>query len=90
MPKSKAILIDLTKCIGCLSCEGACKELHGFPSEPEPKLSPTAFTIVEQHGDRFVRRMCMNCEDPACASAWGDSVFPAPIFPRRSLSFGKG
>ena len=69
MPKSKAILIDLTKCIGCLSCEGACKELHGFPSEPEPKLSPTAFTIVEQHGDRFVRRMCMNCEDPACASA---------------------
>src|SRR6201987_5073176 len=21
---------------------------------------------------------------------WGDSVFPAPIFPRRSLSFGKG
>lgn len=69
MPKSKAILIDITKCIGCLSCEAACKQLHGFPQDPEPKLSPTALTIVEEHGDRFVRRMCMNCQDPACASA---------------------
>ena len=69
MARTKAILIDITKCIGCLSCESACKQVHGFPSDPEPKLSPTAFTIVEQHGDRFVRRLCMNCQDPACASA---------------------
>jgi formate dehydrogenase iron-sulfur subunit len=69
MPKSKAILIDITKCIGCLSCEAACKQLHGFSQDPEPKLSTTAFTIVEEHGDRYVRRMCMNCQDPACASA---------------------
>jgi len=69
MPKSKAILIDITKCIGCLSCEAACKQVRGFPQDAEPKLSPTAFTIVEEHGDRFVRRMCMNCQDPACASA---------------------
>src|SRR6266576_2134660 len=69
MPRSKAILIDITKCIGCLSCEAACKQLHGFSQDPEPKLSPTAFTIVEEHGDRYVRRMCMNCQDPACASA---------------------
>jgi len=69
MPRTKAILIDITKCIGCRSCEAACKQLHGFPQESEAKLSPTAFTIVEDHGDRFVRRMCMNCQDPACASA---------------------
>ena len=56
MPKTKAILIDITKCIGCLSCEQACKQLHGFPMETEPKLSPTALTVVEEHGDRFVRR----------------------------------
>jgi formate dehydrogenase iron-sulfur subunit len=24
---------------------------------------------VEEHGERFVRRMCMHCQDPACASA---------------------
>ena len=69
MAKSNAILIDITKCIGCRSCEAACKQLHGFPQESEAKLSPTAYTVVEEHGDRFVRRMCMNCQDPACASA---------------------
>lgn len=69
MARTKAILIDITKCIGCLSCEKACKEIHGFPSDTEAKLSPTALTIVEEHGDRYVRRLCMNCQDPACASA---------------------
>ena len=69
MPRTRAILIDITKCIGCRSCEQACKELHGFPTQTEAKLSPTALTIVEDHGGRYVRRMCMNCQDPACASA---------------------
>lgn len=69
METTKAILVDITKCIGCRSCEQACKEAHGFPMESEPKLSPTALTVVEEHGDRFVRRMCMHCQDPACASA---------------------
>ncbi|MGO8794562.1 MAG: 4Fe-4S dicluster domain-containing protein [Candidatus Sulfotelmatobacter sp.] len=74
MATSKAILIDITKCIGCRSCEQACKQIHGFPMDSEAKLSPTALTIVENHsdkdhGDRYVRRMCMHCQDPACASA---------------------
>lgn len=69
MENSRAILIDITKCIGCRNCEQACKEVHGFPQETEAKLSPTALTVVEDHGDRYVRRMCMHCQDPACASA---------------------
>ncbi len=69
MAKTKAILIDITKCIGCRSCEQACKQTHGFPMNSEPKLSPTALTVIEERGDRYVRRMCMNCQDPACASA---------------------
>lgn len=69
MAKTKAILVDITKCIGCRSCEQACKQIHGFPMQSESKLSPTALTVVEDHGDRFVRRMCMSCQDPACASA---------------------
>ena len=60
MPRTRAILIDITKCIGCLSCERACKETHGFPQDPEPALSPTAYTVVEERGDRYVRRLCMN------------------------------
>src|SRR3974390_1252344 len=66
---SRAILIDITKCIGCRSCEQACKQVHGFPTQTEAQLSTTAFTVVEDRGDRYVRRMCMHCQDPACASA---------------------
>jgi formate dehydrogenase iron-sulfur subunit len=69
MATSRAILVDITKCIGCRSCEQACKQIHGFPMASEMKLSPTALTVVEERGDRFVRRMCMHCQDPACASA---------------------
>jgi formate dehydrogenase iron-sulfur subunit len=69
MEPTKAILVDITKCIGCRACEQACKEIHGFPMETETRLSPTALTVIEEHGDKFVRRMCMHCQDPACASA---------------------
>jgi len=69
MPTKKAMLIDIKRCIGCLSCETACKQLHGFSTDPEPTLSDTAFTVVETRGDKFVRKVCMHCEDPACASA---------------------
>lgn len=69
MARTKAILVDITKCIGCRNCEQACKQIHGFPMESEAQLSPTALTVVEERGDRFVRRMCMSCQDPACASA---------------------
>jgi len=62
------MLIDVTKCIGCRSCEQACKSLHGFPAETEARLSPTALTVVEERGDKFVRRVCMHCQEPACAS----------------------
>jgi len=67
--QSRALLVDITKCIGCLQCEAACKTAHNQPTDPEPTLSATAFTVVEARGDKFVRRMCMHCEDPACVSA---------------------
>ena len=69
MTRQKAMLIDIKRCIGCLSCETACKQLHGFSTDPEPTLSDTAFTVVETRGDKFVRKICMHCEEPACASA---------------------
>ncbi len=69
MAKEKALLIDIKRCIGCMSCETACKQLHGFSTDPEPVLSDTAFTVVETRNDKFVRKLCMHCDDPACASA---------------------
>lgn len=69
MASEKALLIDITKCIGCQSCAAACKAAHGFGGDPEPRLSDTALTVVEDHNGKFVRRLCMHCEQPACASA---------------------
>ena len=69
METGRAILVDITKCVGCRNCEQACKEAHGFPKETEAHLSPTALTVIEERGDKFVRKMCMHCQDPACASA---------------------
>jgi len=69
MATRKAMLIDIKRCIGCMGCETACKQLHGFSPDPEPTLSDTAFTVIETRGDKFVRKVCMHCDDPACASA---------------------
>src|SRR3970040_713809 len=65
---SKSILIDITRCMGGHACDAMCKEIHGFPPDPEPKLSATAFTVVEEREGKFVRRMCMHCQDPTCVS----------------------
>ena len=46
--QSKALLIDITKCIGCQQCAAACKAGHKQPGDPEPTLSATAFTAVER------------------------------------------
>lgn len=64
-----AILTDLTKCIGCESCAWACKEINELPRDDgAATLSATTWTRVEKVNGVNVRRQCMHCEDPACAS----------------------
>jgi formate dehydrogenase iron-sulfur subunit len=65
----QAMLIDIKRCIGCQSCVAACKQLHGFPDKQEKDLSPTAFTVVREAQGKFIRKLCMHCQDPTCASA---------------------
>src|SRR5437660_5527445 len=69
---SKAILYDSTLCIGCKACEGACAERWGLPYNDkiaaEETISAHKLTTIETHGERFSRRLCMNCQQPACAS----------------------
>jgi formate dehydrogenase iron-sulfur subunit len=76
----KAILTDVTKCIGCLECVAACKRTYGHGME-QPKiwqkndgLSANNWTsILQVNGPddkmRYVRKQCRHCIDPACASA---------------------
>jgi formate dehydrogenase iron-sulfur subunit len=67
----RALLVDITRCIGCHACAQACKETHAFPGTgEETELDATTYTVVLDKGDdRYVRRMCMHCQDPSCASA---------------------
>jgi formate dehydrogenase iron-sulfur subunit len=70
---SKALLYDATQCIGCKQCEVACAQQNGLPYNDaiaaEEKQSEHKYTAVLTHGEHFMRRLCMNCDDPACASA---------------------
>ncbi|HXY42115.1 MAG TPA: 4Fe-4S dicluster domain-containing protein [Vicinamibacteria bacterium] len=70
-PQSRAILFDVTRCIGCRSCAKACKEAHGFPGTgDETELDAVTYTVVLDEGnDRYLRRMCMHCDTPSCVSA---------------------
>ena len=69
---AKAILYDSTLCVGCKACEGACAERWGNPYNDkiaaEERLSAHKLTAIETHGERFSRRLCMHCLEPACAS----------------------
>lgn len=74
------ILYDSTLCVGCQSCEFACAEANGLPEPadyPEPgiirKLDENRRCVINAYstsgGEVYVKRQCMHCNDPACASA---------------------
>jgi len=65
----KALLFDANWCVGCGACEEACSEKNALPADSEPGLHADRFTTLEEHGDSYLRRMCMHCMEPSCASA---------------------
>ncbi len=65
---SKAILVDTTKCIGCMSCVAACKEVNGLPETGDTELTAETLNVVQSRAGVFVRMFCMHCQDPTCAS----------------------
>ncbi len=65
-----AILTDITKCIGCEACVMACREINGNPRTTDTHmLSAYNWTAMDQRRGVYIRRQCMHCLDPACASA---------------------
>lgn len=72
MNKDNGILFDVTLCVGCGACYEACKEANNLPETNKDflkdHLSDNTFTVVEQYGDIFTRKLCMHCNEPACAS----------------------
>ncbi len=68
----KSILYDATLCIDCKLCEKACADRNKLPYteavSAEQNLSSHKLTAVVAKGDKYMRRLCMNCSDPTCAS----------------------
>jgi formate dehydrogenase iron-sulfur subunit len=66
----RALLVDIVRCIGCRACVAACKKIHGFPGgDGATSLGVTAYTaMVDLPSDRHVRKLCMHCVSPSCAS----------------------
>ena len=69
---SKALLYDATMCIGCKQCESACAQQNKLPYDDavaaEPVQSAHKYTVVLTKNDKFMRRLCMHCQKPACGS----------------------
>lgn len=83
-PGARALLVDITRCVGCRACATACKESHGLPGDgEESELDATTYTVLlDKGGERYVRRLCMHCEDPSCASACPVGAFrKSPLGP---------
>ena len=71
MMRTRGLLIDVTKCIGCGECTRACATANSLPKEESDELSSTHYTVLKSFNDEqtFVRRLCMHCNDPTCVSA---------------------
>lgn len=72
----KAMLVDVTKCVGCWYCYAACKKQNGYAETVRPEADdppPLAHNVwttlhVRDEGEqtRFRKRACMHCTDAAC------------------------
>ena len=68
-----AMLYDATRCVGCRSCEVACKDWNGLPPE-EPSTDTTAYTwtLIKQYregnSESFRKIQCLHCLHPACVA----------------------
>ena len=79
--KKLGVLIDTTRCLGCRMCEYACADANGLPEPSDDdsvldklrNTSPTQYTVINRYKvddkEIFVKRQCMHCTQPACATA---------------------
>jgi len=71
MPKPN-LLIDLQRCVGCMSCTVACKQEHSVPPDifwsKVETLGPVG-TFPDNLSLYYLPHACMFCEKPLCISA---------------------
>lgn len=62
------ILTDLTRCIGCGACTLVCKETNGLRYSEVDRLDAYTWCAISRQQGLYVKRQCMHCEEPTCAS----------------------
>jgi Fe-S-cluster-containing dehydrogenase component len=81
-PDDRALLVDVTRCVGCRACVTACREANGKPPEVRTvegaaydapvDLNAQTLTVIRRwEGENeagFVKAQCMHCGHPACVS----------------------
>ncbi|MBI1753636.1 MAG: 4Fe-4S dicluster domain-containing protein [Acidobacteria bacterium] len=75
MIQKKAMLIDISMCVGCNACQDGCKAENKLAPSEEKRLSPTAYTALSEHNGKFVRHMCQHCDVPTCVSVCPVAAF---------------
>lgn len=79
-PSNIAMLIDVSKCIGCWWCYAACKNYNNLPETIRPDMAEppeltgdtwtTLFTLKKDNGEWSSRKhACMHCADASCEQA---------------------
>ncbi|MFN7951680.1 MAG: hydrogenase 2 operon protein HybA [bacterium] len=83
-PSAVGMLYDATRCIGCKACMGACNAANDVTPDTRASggvwhapldLNEHAKNIIKLYRDpasgeqSYVKRQCMHCLDPACATA---------------------
>ncbi len=65
------LLMDASRCIGCFTCEVACKMEHDFPAETHP-IRGIMVGPLDQSGAlvlTFHPTTCFHCDQPSCVQA---------------------
>ena len=66
---ARALLVDVTRCVGCGACTEACQTANEQPSHEARRFDQDTFTYLMDRGnDTYVRRLCMHCVQPTCVS----------------------
>lgn len=84
-PDAMGVLVDLTRCVGCRSCEAACNDEQKLPEPDMPfddksvfkeqrRTTDKAYTVVNKYEvadkDTLFRKMqCNHCNEPACLTS---------------------
>ncbi len=82
-PDGVGVLHDITRCVGCRSCEDACNKVNNLekPNKPfddlsvlekERRTTNEEYTVVNKYptkgGPLYWKKQCNHCLEPACAN----------------------